>query len=56
MRYGGEVDDEGRRDGAGTGGDVQGGGSDSATLQEQGLGINGGDAEFIGGVPPVGGP
>ena len=51
----GEGDDEYSSNGAGTGDDVQGVISESATLQDQYMGCGGGDIEVAGGVPPEGG-
>ena len=52
MGVGGKDTDEYGRDGARTVNDVQGVGSESATLQEQELGFEGGYSEGAGGVPP----
>ena len=48
----GEGDDEERSNNAGTCDDIQGGVSGGATLWEQEMDIDGGNAEGDGGVPP----
>ena len=55
VREGGENSDEEKIKYAGTGDDVQGGGSDGADIWERELGSDRYDAEGAGGVPPSGG-
>ena len=52
---GGEVDGKYESNGAVTGDDVKGSGSDGATLRDQELGSDGGNDEGFGGVLPLGG-
>ena len=54
MGVGGKGSEEDKIDCAGDVDDVQGGGPDSATLWEQGLGSDGSDAEGAGGVASLG--
>ena len=56
VEYGDKVSDKNRGNGAGTSDDLQGSGSDGATLRVRELGSDEGNAEGSGGVPSFGGP